>query len=179
MLTLNELLNAPKVTESYTNQYSNHGLQTGMDQSSAQFRNIERQVAKIEPVQQREYEEPIALRDVPLGCTSLTVFMDFAVFVSDNRGRIHVWTPIYEPRGPDERPTRRTRPSKCVYEGNPDHMVSFSWKLPLEHFGKFFENQFLAISTNAKYISWSDGWMARRHWLVRVKLPVESWPIGN
>ena len=49
------------------------------------YKNIERQIVKIEPVQKRDYEEPIAFREVPLGCTSLTIYMDYAVFVSDNR----------------------------------------------------------------------------------------------
>ena len=74
------------------------------------------QVTKIEPVQAREYEEPIAFREVALGCTALTVYMEYAVFVSDNRGRIHVWTPYYTERAQDEKPNRRTRAPVCVYQ---------------------------------------------------------------
>ena len=47
--------------------------------------------------------------------------MGYAVFVSDNRGRVHVWTPIYKEREKDEKPTRKSRPTKCVYSGNTDH----------------------------------------------------------
>ena len=70
--------------KAYTNQFG-HDV---ADRPAAMYKNIERQIVKIEPVQKRDYEEPIAFREVPLGCTSLTIYMDYAVFVSDNRNAV-------------------------------------------------------------------------------------------
>jgi len=117
MIRLADVLNPPLMTEQYTNQFGNDIA----DRPATMYKNIERQIVKIDAVAKRDYEEPIAFRDVPLGCTSLTIYMGYAVFVSDNRGRVHVWTPIYKEREKDEKPTRKSRPTKCVYSGNTEH----------------------------------------------------------
>ena len=63
MIKLADLFNPPLITEQYTNQF---GHDIG-DRPATLYKHIERQIVKIEPVAKRDYEEPIAFRDVPLG----------------------------------------------------------------------------------------------------------------
>ena len=56
-----------------------------------------------------------------MGCTSLTVWLEFGVFISDNRGRIHVWIPREEPKDGVEGRTYKSY-IKTVYNGNPAHV---------------------------------------------------------
>ena len=41
----------------------------------------------------RTKEETITFREIHLGATSITIWKEYAAFISDNKGRIHVWVP--------------------------------------------------------------------------------------
>ena len=90
-----------------------------------QFIGVHRQMAKIPEFTKNETR---TFSEAALGCTSISLWSEYALFISDNKGRIHVWVPDYEnSRNSEENSAQksdgiRLEPVQTVYNGNPKYI---------------------------------------------------------
>ena len=90
-----------------------------------QFIGVHRQMAKIPEFTKSETR---TFSEAALGCTSISLWSEYALFISDNKGRIHVWEPDYEnSRNSEENSAQksdgiRLEPVQTVYNGNPKYI---------------------------------------------------------
>lgn len=91
-----------------------------------QFIGVHRQMAKIPDFTK---DETRTFSEASLGCTSISLWSEYALFISDNKGRIHVWVPDYEylRNFQEENLNQKSdgiklEPVQTVYNGNPKHI---------------------------------------------------------